>query len=350
MLRRVDAWELRERLRGHPAMPARSARHCGHTRYMREVELRTSGDGAWWHGVVQCRARVCPPCFMARRFRAAHEIEHVATEREAETRCQSWLATFTVRHSAADPVSITRDVRKVWRKLLQSRAWQELRKRYGVEWIAAEEVTRGENGWHPHMHALVMPRVQLGNANPFILEQMLDASGNLDWSKPVMTTPEACALEGFEEIWERLVERHLGKDHVPSREHGADFRPCDSAAYLSKLGMELSDPAIVKGRSPLAMLDAGDVDRYVELMLTRSRARDITFSRGLTLIRDTLPIPDEPAELLKLAGTEWTSLLARGPLVPLEVADTCDTPETARARVDELLRGKTRVKPEPSEQ
>lgn len=320
-------------------------RQCGAVRYQRTVQLLTAGGAvAWWQGVICCRARVCPPCFVARRFGQALEIEHTVTERESETRQQSYLATFTVRHSAADPVSLTRDVRAAWRFLLQSRAWRTFVKEHQLEWVVAEEVTRGEKGWHPHMHAMLMPRRPFRRyagrhaSDPHRVD-MVTIDG-VERAVPVAPSPvwEAAGVAGelesyvlLRDLWERAVRRKLGPEHAPDARHGVDVRPCDSAAYLTKLGLELADPAVVKGRSPLAMLEAGDVDRYMELQMSRSRARDITFSRGLAGIRDSMPAGEPPAELLELVGSDWFVLRSRGWEKPLEVAERAKDPESAAA-------------------
>ncbi len=320
-MRKIEGWKLREDLRAHPRAPAR-LRHCGVYRYATTVQLLTSGEGRWWHGVIQCRARVCPPCFVARRFKIAHEIEHVVTEREAETQSQSYLMTMTVRHHAGDPVSLTREVRACWRVMLQSRRWQTIRKKLGMEWIVAEEVTSGPNGWHPHLHALLMPRRRMTADDPWLVQN------------------------DFHEWWSRIVRKRLGEEHVPTREHGVDLRPCDSAAYLTKLGLELADPNAVKGRSPLDLLDHGEIERYLDLQLSRTRARDITWSRGLKGIRDSMPEGEAPAELANITGTEWGRIRHQGFAVPLEIAEHALDPESAAIAIARALNGESPARDE----
>ena len=174
-----------------------------------------------------------------------------------------------------------------------------------MEWICAEEVTRGDNGWHPHLHLLCMPSTRVAD--------------------PITTGGE------WYEQWADLVERKLGAEHVPSLEHGLDLRPCTASRYISKLGLELTDAAAVKGRAPLALLEAGELSLYLELMHARTRARDITFSRGLADLRASLPASElEPAQLLQLRGSEWGRLRHADPLAPLAVAEQA-TAEEARA-------------------
>jgi hypothetical protein len=275
----------RQAVAEHPSAPARLQR-CGRDRYQSKVEVLAAGGSAWFDGVQRCRSRACPVCWVSRRAKLAHEIQHVVDTRVRETRQMPLLATLTIRHSAEDPVSICRSVRSCWRKFIQRRGWRQFRDDAQLEWVIAEEVTLGDHGWHPHLHALLLPRRSAG-----------DVLQRADW---------------WYETWAAIVERELGAAHVPSPEHGTDLRPCTTAGYLTKLGLELTDAGAVKGRAPLALLQAGALNEYMELQLSRHRARDLTWSRGLRPYRDSLP-PPPPSELkLRLRGSEYERLHARG--------------------------------------
>lgn len=299
-MRRIDAWKLREAIRARNDCPRRM-RGCGVWRYQRHVTLQQTAQGAaWWDGVICCRARVCPPCFVARRFKLAREIDHVVQERERDTGAQSILATLTIRHQAPDPVAICNAVRGCWRSLLQSRAYRTWSAEQGIEWIAALEVTRGEHGWHPHIHALLLP------------------SRTID----VFDDPWLAMHGDWLAWWTKIVARRIGAEHVPSAEHGLDLRECDSAAYLSKLGLELADPAMVKGDSPLALASKGKLDLYLHLQQSRSRCRDVTYSRALAPYRESLPEPAQPGDVIDLRGSEWDRLAGLGWAEPLAICET----------------------------
>jgi len=315
-MKRAAVWELREAVRAHPSADPRT-KHCGKTRYQRHVELQRSEDGAagWYQGVVRCRTRTCPVCWIARRHKIAREIDHVVTARTAQTQCAGALATLTVRHHKGHHVRLAKDVRMCWRYLLQSRAWRTFKKQNGVECIIAEEVTLGPNGWHPHMHILLLPNRELAVANPW------DLAG------------------AWFEQWRRIVARKLGKEHEPTREHGVDLQKCDSGGYLSKLGLELSDPRGVKGRSPLAMLAEGQLDEYMTLQNSRRRARDITFSRGLRALRDSLPPPTDPVVVAHLVGSDWGRLTRNGLDVALDISEKAGDASVVRARLAQELGG-----------
>jgi len=245
----------------------------------------------WWHGTVRCRARVCPVCWVGRRAALAHEIDHVCSEWRKLYPAVPQLATLTVRHHAGNPVRIVRDVRACWRAQLQGRSWQLYKRERGIELIAAEEVTHGENGWHPHMHVLLLPKREQ--------DTELHRVDALWWH----------------DKWSRTVERKLGRDFVPSREHGTDLRPCRVEQYLSKLGIELTDAGEVKARSPFALLRDGSVDKYLELQLSRQRARDVTWSRGLRALRDSMPERPAPRVLWTPAAYEFERAAESGTLL-----------------------------------
>lgn len=184
-----------------------------------------------------------------------------------------------------------RDVRKAWRAQLQGRSWQQYKRDRGIQLIAAEEVTFGDNGWHPHMHVLLLP------------------------SREQSTDLHQVDAMWWHDKWARNVARVLGKQHVPSREHGTDLRPCRVDQYLSKLGIELTDSGAVKARSPFALLKDGRLDKYLELQLSRTRARDVTWSTGLRELRDSMPPRPTPRVLWQPAAYEFEAAAERGTLL-----------------------------------
>lgn len=196
-------------------------------------------------------------------------------------------------------MSIVRDVRKCWRAHLQGRGWQQYKRDRGIELIAAEEVTLGPHGWHPHMHVLLLAKREQATD----LHQV-DAM----W---------------WRDKWARIVERKMGRQYVPNREHGTDLRPCRVEDYLSKLGIELTDSGAVKARSPFALLRDGAVDKYLELQLSRQRARDVTWSRGLRALRDSMPARPTPRVLWQPTAFEFERAAGAGTLLAtIEAAES----------------------------
>jgi hypothetical protein len=116
----------------------------------------------------------------------------------------------------------------------------------------------------------------------------------------------------WHERWSSIVARELGASHVPNRDHGVDLRPCHASEYLTKLGMELTDPGARKGRAAIALLLAGERELYVQLQNSRHRCKDITWSRSLTELRKSMPKGAEAVDVLTLRGSEYERLLQRG--------------------------------------
>lgn len=315
-LRRA-VWDARETLRDMPQTPDRT-RRCGAQRFTRHPEIRCKREGegkkarAWWEGDVRCRARLCPVCWVGRRAKLAQEIAFVAESwRDSHPGVPPQLATLTIKHSAFDSDDIVLGVRRCWRKMLGGRAWQRYKKERGAELIAAEEITIGPAGLHPHMHVLLLCKVPQ--------ETDLYVADQAAWS----------------ERWKNIVRRELGRSHVPDDTHGVDLRPCRTEQYLSKLGFELSDAAEVKSRSVFDLLRQSDptaLARYLQIQRMRHGKRDVTWSRGLAELRSKVPAR-EPGELLyEPTAMDWDRAREHRQLLnALEVAET-EGPEAA-ARV-----------------
>ena len=317
-----ERWLARSELAKAAGVPDR-LRLCGRRRFSRHVAIRAANGAAWYEGVVRCRTRTCPVCWVARRAVVAREISHVVRSRSAENQVVPLLATLTVRHAADDPVEICKEVRACWRKFIQGREWVKFRERWRFDWIAAEEVTRGANGWHPHMHLLLLPSEQPeAFASTKAGEQPAFAE-TVDW---------------WHARWSGIVDRVMGSQHVPNRDHGADLRPCMAHEYLAKLGFELSDVGVQKGRAPLGLLKDGQTELYLQLQRSRHRCRDITWSGGLGELRGMLPPPGEAKEVLVLRGSEYERLAELGTDSLIDVLEGAAANEDeARIRAESLI-------------
>ena len=66
------------------------------------------------------------------------------------------MVTITLQHSKRDELkSLLAALKDSWRRLKSGRAWLRTRERYGLaHYVSSTEVTYGDNGWHPHIHAL----------------------------------------------------------------------------------------------------------------------------------------------------------------------------------------------------
>ena len=133
------------------------------------------------------------------------------------------LLTLTVRHRYGDELAALRQgVANAWTRFINGAPWKLFRERVGfVGFIRALEVTHGGNGWHPHLHVVLL--VQDGAA----------LAAELAW---------------LSERWQACVVRELGAAAEPDAAHGVDLRPCYRADYLAKLGLEVTAPSGKGGR------------------------------------------------------------------------------------------------------
>lgn len=154
--------------------------HCGRVTLGSDVVIRASvgADGqrhAGVAGVVHCGSVwACPVCsakIAAQRSAMVGEVLRRWVERGGSVA----MVTLTVRHSKGDPLATVWDaVSAGWRAATRSSAWDQLQRVYGTEMVTGKgsraalryripsirvvEVTHGANGWHVHVHALLLLR------------------------------------------------------------------------------------------------------------------------------------------------------------------------------------------------
>lgn len=200
------------------------------------VVVRRAGDSAGFAGVKSCgRATVCPVCAAKVGAHRAGEISRVV-EHSTERGGSVVLLTLTMRHHRGQGLAYLWDALSAsWKAATNGRRWRSERESYGVRgYVRAVETTYGENGWHLHVHALVMFE---GHASD--------------------TTVSALAESMFGRWSDRLVS--CGLD-APALQHGVDWkrvgsRPtaCDVlASYLTKIasgvGFEVGSSSEKTGR------------------------------------------------------------------------------------------------------
>ena len=236
--------------------------------------------------------------------------------------------TLTERHwlGLSLPEAL-RTVKAAWRAVCQDRAVAALRKRLHWEYCCPFELTRGENGWHVHMH-------------------------------PCLAFPEVLSRDDVRDVedavfraWQAALSR-IDKRLTPDRAHGVRSelvtRGCQVSAigkYVSKLdglGSELSrmDRKSGKGEAPFAIQaramagDAGALELWHEYEQATQGLRAMNYSRGWSALLGAEPAPDgelvvqvregamTPKERdLSLREWNWVRQHPRGREVLLEVFD-----------------------------
>lgn len=140
--------------------PKSETAKCSRARIPRQsVVLRKDYEHnkAFYTGLRRCSSVwLCPLC--AAKIAERRRAELVAAV--AMAKAMGWqvmLLTATVPHGLGDDVNGMLDqMLKAWRKMTDSRKGKELRKLFDLRGtIRTLEVTDGQNGFHPHFHALL---------------------------------------------------------------------------------------------------------------------------------------------------------------------------------------------------
>jgi hypothetical protein len=248
-----------------------------------EVHAR-HGAKASIAGLVTCGSIwACPVCSAVISAKRAQELDKLIgwnVEREGSLA----LLTLTMRHHRGHGLRELRDaLTGAWRHVTKSRSWAEAKKRHSMDgYVRAIEVTYGENGWHLHIHCLLIFR------RPITDFTAADLQGRIYyvWSTGLVR-------EGFE----------------ASEDYGVDVRRGDEALetlgrYINKITYEVVGGRWKKeskgGRPPFQLLaeglatgNADDIERWLTWEKGSKGMRQLVWSRGL---KDRVGVNEETDE------------------------------------------------------
>ncbi len=180
-----------------------------------DIRYKASTHQTWYHGLMTCGSVwTCPVCSAKITEHRREELTGaVATWRGGGG--SLFMVTITLQHSKADELeSLLTALKDAWRRLKSGRAWRRMVESYGLEhYVSSTEVTYGDSGWHPHIHALFFSTLP---------EQELDK--------------DALQAE-LTERYTALLEKH---GRYASDYYGIDVRLGDDFAgsYAAKYGLE----------------------------------------------------------------------------------------------------------------
>jgi hypothetical protein len=224
---------------------------------------------------------------------------------------KTYMLTLTVRHGDGDHLRELRvRLALAWRYFNQGREAQERTARYGIKYsIRALELTHGDvNGWHPHLHILLMSTRTLDDFHQAEIAQ----------------------------AWQQAVWRAFGGTNIPDLEHGVKLtRTLDEDGkgrtdYLAKLGLEIAAITTKQGllgsRTPWQVAEAAaqgerkghDAKLWQNYTAALKGARQLTWSRGCKrffglvereddeLASDGVPVVEGVGGVLaEWSGAEW---------------------------------------------
>lgn len=238
------------------------------------ARIKLGSEGACWSGLVSCGSVWhCPVCAAKIAGERREEVKAAIGAAQAAG-LAVFMATFTMPHGRLDTAAdLVGQVALAFRQVIAGAPWQRARERARYAGaIRSLEVTHGDNGWHPHLHVLLMlePGAEALERGADLARFMFER-----WSA-------AIARAGFgecdEQAWkfERCDTPEQAGDYVSK--WGPDWELTHAHLKTGKKG----------GRSPWAILrdyaeraeprDAALLIEYAEAFKGR---RQLTWSKGL---------------------------------------------------------------------
>ena len=286
------------------------------------IKLTRSSDGgavASWSGLQHCGSPwSCPVC-SAKISRERVDLIASILDAWSASGGRVVMVTLTVRHTRRHQLRETWDtVTKAWHAATSGRGWKDLAARYGVRddkgrdrlhYVRVVETTVGEaNGWHVHVHALIMLRPGLADYDQ--AAQNITADMWERWNR-------AAARRGYVGGAFKACDGHLVHGDSAKREVGEYFAKAvfEVVGGGNKLGKD-GHFAPFEVLAMLADLDGGCVPVpgapdaavlmawWLEWEQGSRGRRQIGFSRGLIDLVDVEPMrsDEEIAEDDSLAG------------------------------------------------
>lgn len=305
-------------------------RKCGRVRHDAQgVGLRRTAEGvAGYAGVCTCGSVwACPVCNAKVMVRRALEIGGAVAAWQA-LGGQSIFMTFTMRHHRGQRLGeLWEALSGAWGRVTSGKYWQAEKREHGIAgWLRVVEVTTGENGWHVHIHALLM----VEQLKPSTVRD-LHSSMFGRWSRALVRAGLAAPL---------LVGQDAHVVTGPADEALAEYFT-KSVDQVHRIGLELTQTqskaarTAYSTRSTWGLLDdveeSGDLDGWLEWERESKGRRQLTWARG---IRERLGLRREESDeeiVAQEVGTRDDELLiitARG------WADLCRTPSDLGVLLD----------------
>lgn len=168
--RREKRYWLRDNLR--EVTTRKRLRSCGR-KVIRQsgVTVRLSNGVAGFAGLETCGSgAVCPVCGAKISARRAEEVADVLKNAQKQGYSIA-MATFTLRHRKGQKAERLFEVLTyAWSRVTSGKKWASAKKAHDIGFIRAVEVTHGKNGWHPHIHALLIFKGEKQDADRFTSE------------------------------------------------------------------------------------------------------------------------------------------------------------------------------------
>lgn len=336
-------------------------RKCGRitTSATGEVSVRVNSGIAGFAGLCTCGSVwACPVCNAKIMSRRALELGLLLAAAQSQG---WWLAflTFTARHRQGQPLSPLWDaLTYAWASCTsQSRSWRQAKAQHGVEgFVRAAEVTYGRNGWHPHLHPLLMgtgkmTEQDVRDLHRWMFDAWQAALVRKGYAAPLLVGQDARLVTGPADVLAEYVSKSM--DHGTAtgaaepgggtaRKRSEDGAAAGTADLARALGLELTHSQGKRARQALSTRptwdllddviahgDADALDLWHEYEAASYRRRQITYSQGLRKRLGLLmpEISDEEIaaqevgtsadDLVFITAEGWSEVVRRPILQPL---------------------------------
>lgn len=137
-------------------LPNESVARCGKRTWLGYVAIKLKDGRARYAGVRTCgNIWTCPVCARKIALERAAEVRALA-DSEVRDGAEIYMAAFTIPHHRFQTAKELRwAVSRAWSKLIGGAPWKRAAAKVGLRGtVRALEVTHGENGWRPHIHAI----------------------------------------------------------------------------------------------------------------------------------------------------------------------------------------------------
>jgi len=311
-------------LEGHEHRVVTCGRHAAPGQDVRLVRAEDGSHG--FAGLIRCGSVwVCPVCRSHISQHRAGEVSEALANAEAMGLHRT-MVTFTARHTPTDDLApLWRSLRSAYSATFSGRAARRWLESIGyVGRIAANEVTTGPSGWHPHVHVLLFSERPVSKADVWILWEAAAAGHGLTVDPGAMDV------------------RSVGSGDVNSGGVAAYMAKASTASWTlaDEMTASAAKGAVERRTTPFGLLDhveatgeAESAERFLEYVSASQGVSSLRWSPGL---RDRLAVTaddlsDEDAaneieadvqDVLTFTPSEWTAIHLGGYRVALlEAAD-----------------------------
>ena len=319
--RRAQRWDLLAPLRQVSTLKRLRACRRKSINPNGNVGLRVSGAAGsrvvGYSGLATCGSVWACPCCAAKIAQArADDLGHVLGWASNAGHTVA-LLTLTARHNASQPLRQTWNaIGTAWSRVTGGRPWEKITDSFGVLGFArAVEVTYGDNGWHPHLHVVLVLEGPVSHGMVRLLgERMWDT-----WTRGL-------AKKGYTAIRDQVDGKSLGLDIRVS----TDATDALAEYFVKQLAIEATHGHAKQGRKNgrtpfqvaadfFATGDLDDLDRWHEWEQGSRGRRQLTWSQGL---REMAGLAEDQAtdeeiaaaeeigddDMLQLPGDTWRAI------------------------------------------